>query len=182
MASITPHHILEFWFIEHGPRDWFASNPDFDAKITKQFGDAYPSILAGKHHNWRETAEGRLAEIIVLDQFSRNLFRGTAKAFAADPIALSLAQEAIAVDADQALNQQQRWMLYLPFMHSESLAIHKIAIDLFTKLGLDQVLDYEIRHKDIIERFGRYPHRNAALGRQSTQEELAFLDQPGSSF
>jgi uncharacterized protein (DUF924 family) len=131
---------------------------------------------------WRAEAKGRLAEIIVLDQFSRNMFRGLPLAFASDALALVLAQEAVSAKADALLNPTERCFLYLPFMHSESLRIHEIALELYRNNGLQSNLDFEIRHKQIIERFGRYPHRNSILGRQSTDEEIAFLKQPGSGF
>ena len=124
----------------------------------------------------------RLAEIIVLDQFSRNMHRGTPSAFANDAMALVLAQEAVAAAADQALNATQRSFMYLPFMHSESKLIHQSAEALYRALGQDNNLQFELRHKAIVDRFGRYPHRNAVLGRESSAEEIAFLAQPGSSF
>ena len=131
---------------------------------------------------WRDTPHGRLAEIIVLDQFSRNLFRNSAKAFAQDGMALVLAQEAVRSGADAALMPQERVFLYMPYMHSESAAIHQTAVELFTRNGISDNLDYELKHKAIIDRFGRYPHRNAVLGRTSTPGEIAFLQEPGSSF
>jgi len=130
----------------------------------------------------RDSAEGRLAEIILLDQFSRNLYRNSPLAFACDPLALGLAQEAIRAGVEAELTPVQRSFLYLPFMHSESLAIHQVALQLYERNGLESNLEFERLHKSIIERFGRYPHRNAVLGRQSTAEELAFLQEPGSSF
>ena len=131
---------------------------------------------------WRTSAKGRLAEIIVLDQFSRNMFRDTPLAFASDPLALVLSQEAISIGADEVLTSTQRSFLYMPFMHSESLIIHEAAVQLFTKNGVQSNLDFEMKHKAIIEQFGRYPHRNEILGRESTAEELEFLKQPGSGF
>jgi uncharacterized protein (DUF924 family) len=136
----------------------------------------------GELSAWRDTPHGRLAEIIVLDQFSRNLFRDSPKAFAQDGMALALAQEAVRTGADAQLSAQERVFLYMPYMHSESPAIHETAVQLFTGNGIQGNLDFELKHKAIIERFGRYPHRNALLGRNSTPEELAFLSQPGSSF
>jgi uncharacterized protein (DUF924 family) len=123
-----------------------------------------------------------LAEIIVLDQFSRNMFRDTAMGFAQDGLALVLAQEAVSQGVDQELSLTQRAFLYMPFMHSESLVIHDLAVKFFSQQGMEGNLDFEFRHKAIIEQFGRYPHRNAVLGRQSTPEELEFLKQPGSAF
>jgi uncharacterized protein (DUF924 family) len=127
-------------------------------------------------------AKGRLAEIIILDQFSRNIFRDTPQAFANDPLALALAQEALAVDADKALSPTERSFLYLPFMHSESAEIHKVAVMLYGLPGLEDNLDFELKHQTIIIRFGRYPHRNKILGRESTAEEIEFLKEPGSGF
>ncbi len=126
--------------------------------------------------------KGRLAELIILDQFSRNLYRGTWHAFATDTMALALAQEAVAAEADLALSPEERVFLYMPYMHSESKLIHEVAERLFRENGPKSNYDFELRHKAIIDRFGRYPHRNVMLGRQSTPEELAFLAEPGSSF
>lgn len=131
---------------------------------------------------WRAHPFGRLAEIIVLDQFSRNIYRGTARAFEADSLALALAQEAVATAVAAVLGPDHRSFLYMPYMHSESRRIHEIAVGLFSEAGLEPSLKSEIRHKAIIDRFGRYPHRNAILGRVSSQEELEFLKAPGSSF
>jgi len=131
---------------------------------------------------WRKTAVGRLGEVIVLDQFSRNMFRDTAQAFAYDSLALCLAQEAVSQGVEKELSDKQRPFLFLPFMHSESLAIHDAALQLYTDNGSEGELKFEIKHRDIIEQFGRYPHRNEILGRSSTPEEIEFLTRPGSSF
>jgi uncharacterized protein (DUF924 family) len=138
--------------------------------------------MRGELHAWRSDAQGRLAEVIVLDQFSRNIHRGTAGAFASDPVALVLAQEAVAAGALAALGPQERTFLLMPYMHSESAAIHVDAERLFAQHTPATNLDFERRHKAIIDRFGRYPHRNEVLGRDSTAEEIAFLAGPGSSF
>jgi uncharacterized protein (DUF924 family) len=127
-------------------------------------------------------AKGRLAEVLILDQFSRNLFRDSPLAFAYDPMALALAQEAIVLGADKQLTAQQRSFLYMPYMHSESLAIHTLAVSLFKQNNNPDSLEFEIKHQRIIKRFGRYPHRNAVLSRNSTEEELAFLQQADSAF
>ena len=174
--------VLAFWFDEIEPAQWWRADPAFDAQVRARFGELHRAAVKGELDAWRASARGRLAEVIVLDQFSRNLHRGSALAFAADPMALALAQEAVAAGHDLALPATQRLFLYLPWMHSESPRIHAVAVRLFTALGLPDNLDYELRHKAIIDRFGRYPHRNAALGRSSTAEELAFLREPGSSF
>ena len=174
--------ILEFWFDEITPAQWWKKATAFDRMVAERFGDLHTQAARGELFEWRGTAAGRLAEVIVLDQFSRNMFRDSAAAFACDGMALVLAQEAIAAGAEQALRPVERSFLYMPFMHSESLAIHEIAVRLFERNGIPDNLDFELRHKAIIERFGRYPHRNAALGRESTPEEVEFLRQPGSRF
>ncbi len=182
MTMPNAQDVLDFWFVQSGPTQWFAKDDTFDQQIHQRFADLCQQAHAAELFAWRNTPQGRLAEIIVLDQFSRNLYRDSAQQFAADPMALTLAQEAIAVGADQALSQQQRVFLYMPFMHSESKLIHQHALRLFTDLGIANNLDYEQQHKAIIDRFGRYPHRNAVLGRQSTAQELEFLQQPNSHF
>ncbi len=174
--------VLKFWFEEIEPPQRFMKDENFDRLIVERFADIHQQAARCELYKWRESAHGRLAEIIVLDQFSRNMFRDTSLAFAYDPLALALAQEAVAAGADEALNQQECNFLYMPYMHSESLPIHEVATELFRKNGAEISLEFEYKHKVIIERFGRYPHRNIALGRTSTQEELAFLQQPGSSF
>jgi uncharacterized protein (DUF924 family) len=136
--------------------------------------------VAGELDMWRVSGEGRLAEILVLDQFSRNMFRDKAEAFSADALALCLAQWAVSVKADQEIAKERRSFLYMPYMHSESSTVHEAAVELFRPFP--QTYDYELKHKAIIDRFGRYPHRNAILGRESTVEEAEFLQTPGSSF
>ncbi|MDD4887506.1 MAG: DUF924 domain-containing protein [Thiomonas sp.] len=180
--SLTPDSVIDFWFCEIQPAQWFKSDPLFDALLRERFNTLHAQAVRCELYAWRATPLGRLAEIIVLDQFSRNLFRCDPRAFAADAQALTLAQEVVACGADQALTQQQRTFAYMPYMHSESAAIHVVAETLFRANGLANNLDFELRHKAIIDRFGRYPHRNATLGRESTAEEIEFLQQPGSSF
>jgi len=174
--------VLAFWFEEITPKQWFVRSAEFDAEVQRRFALLNEAAQRSELWAWRRSPEGRLAEVIVLDQFSRNLYRDQARAFASDPMALALAQEAIASGADLALPPERRVFLYMPFMHSESLVIHEEALRLFTALGLPSNLDFERRHQAIIERFGRFPHRNAVLGRPSTPEEIAFLQTPGSSF
>lgn len=174
--------ILEFWFEELKPANWWEKNPRLDDTIRQRFGELHRRAAGGELWHWRSSAEGRLAEIIILDQFSRNLYRDRPEAFAQDGMALVLAQEAISLGLDEELPVVQRSFMYMPFMHSESLAIHDRAVKLFDVPGMESSLDYEHRHRDIILRFGRYPHRNAILGRPSTDEEQQFLRQPGSSF
>jgi uncharacterized protein (DUF924 family)/ketosteroid isomerase-like protein len=174
--------LLQFWFDEIQPAQWWRVDPAFDATLRQRFGALHPAAAVGELAAWRSTPAGRLAEVIVLDQWSRNLHRGTAQAFACDPMALALAQEAVAGGHDAALPPRQRAFLYMPYEHSESRAVHGQAEALFASLGLPDALDYELRHKAIVDRFGRYPHRNQVLGRVSTPEELKFLTEPGSSF
>ena len=174
--------IMDFWFKDIDPAKWWKKDDDFDALLIERFSDIHARASRCELYKWRSQPEGRLAEVIILDQFSRNMFRNSALAFANDSMALALAQEAIACEADLALTPGQRAFLYMPFMHSESLQIHEVAVELFAKNGIKSNLEFEYKHKQIIERFGRYPHRNGILGRQSTAEEIEFLSQPGSSF
>ncbi|MBB2487792.1 DUF924 domain-containing protein [Mitsuaria sp. WAJ17] len=177
-----PQQILDFWFHEIEPRQWWAVDPAFDALLRERFLLLLERAAQAELQDWRRTPQGRLAEVIVLDQFSRNIFRGTPRAFAQDPLALGLAQEAVAAGALASLAPDERSFLLMPFMHSESPRIHEDAERLFAQWAPEGNLDFERRHKAIIDRFGRYPHRNAILGRISTPEELAFLEQPGSRF
>jgi uncharacterized protein (DUF924 family) len=174
--------ILRFWFEEIDHSKWWGKDDDFDKLIIGRFASTHAMAGRCELFEWRTDAHGRLAEIIVLDQFSRNMFRDSPLSFAQDSLALALAQEAISAQADKVLGPIERSFLYMPFMHSESLKIHEVAMDLFQNNGIQSSLDFEIRHKRIIERFGRYPHRNSVLGRESTAEEIEFLKQPGSGF
>jgi uncharacterized protein (DUF924 family) len=174
--------ILTFWFDELKPAQWWRVDTELDSAIHHRFGDVHRAASVGELFEWRESPEGRLAEVIVLDQFSRNMYRGTALAFACDPMALVLAQQAVRVGADLALEPQQRAFLYMPYMHSESAVIHRVAERLFAAQAPADNHKAELQHKAIIDRFGRYPHRNKILGRESTADEIAFLQLPGSSF
>jgi len=174
--------VIRFWFEEAKPAQWFAKDKVFDKLIARRFSHLHEAAGRCELYEWRSNVHGRLAEIIILDQFSRNLFRNKPQAFSNDAMALSLAQEAVFQDLDDQLTISQKQFLYMPFMHSESLIIHDIALRLFNTAGLEDSLEYERRHRRILERFGRYPHRNAALGRKSTDEEKQFLKEPGSHF
>lgn len=174
--------VLDFWFNPETQPFWFAKSDAFDQKLQQQFAATLEQARQCELWTWRDNTEGRLAEIIALDQFSRNIYRDKAASFAQDPLALSLAQEAIRLEMDKDLRPEQRSFLYMPFMHSESKLIHEQALQLFEALGNPINLDFEKKHKVIIDRFGRYPHRNAILGRESTAEELEFLKQPNSHF
>ncbi|GGB78848.1 membrane protein [Marinobacterium zhoushanense] len=174
--------VLAFWFDEIEPASWWKKDETFDRLVEQRFGDLHRQACQGELFAWRRLADGRLAEIILLDQFSRNIHRDKPAAFAQDGMALVLAQEAVSVGADMALSKPKRRFLYMPYMHSESAAIHALAEQLFRSAGSDDSYNYELKHKAVIDRFGRYPHRNAILGRDSTAEEVEFLSQPGSSF
>ncbi|MCE9677806.1 DUF924 domain-containing protein [Shewanella sp. AS1] len=178
----TPDSIINFWFEEIKPTSWFVKDQEFDDLLRRNYSDLLSHAKQGELYFWRNKPQGRLAEIIILDQFSRNIFRDTPDAFSADAMALTLAQEAVANGADTKLPNIQVPFLYMPYMHSESASIHEVAMMLFSREAAKGNLEYERRHKAIIDRFGRYPHRNAILGRESTADELAFLKQAGSSF
>lgn len=179
---LKPQDINNFWFEEIDESMWFKKDPSFDATVKRRFEATRLQAAKGELAQWRMTAEGRLAEIIVLDQFSRNIFRDSARAFESDVVALVIAQEGIALQQDKELPVRKRKFFYMPFMHSESASIHEVAVELFSQPGLEENLAFEKRHKTIIDRFGRYPHRNDVLGRQSSAAEIEFLSQPGSSF
>ena len=174
--------VLSFWFIETSPQHWWKPEPGFDAVVLQRFGELHRAALLGELWRWRVERRGRLAEIIVLDQFPRNMYRGTPPAFAADAMALALAQEAVAGRHDQTLPPLERAFLYMPYQHSESRVIQAESVRLFEALGLPEQLDFARQHKAIIDRFGHFPHRNVIVGRRSTEEELEFLKQPGSGF
>ena len=174
--------IIDFWFSELSPAQWWRVDPAIDQIIAQRFAYLHRAAARCELHEWRNQSLGCLAEIIILDQFSRNLYRDSAQAFAQDSLALTLAQQALVLNMQKDLSPPQKAFLYMPFMHSESQHIHKIALELFSEPGLEQSLRSELQHKAIIDRFGRYPHRNKLLGRSSSPEEIEFLNQPGSSF
>jgi uncharacterized protein (DUF924 family) len=185
--------ILDFWFgapgsPEHGTsRDvWFRKDPAFDEEIRRAFGNAVARALDGEFAAWCATAQGALARVLLLDQFTRNIFRDTARAFAGDALALATAQAAIDAGFDQSLDAFGRWFLYMPFEHAESVEAQRRSLALFAALSRDMgdpgPLEWAQKHADVILRFGRYPHRNDLLGRVSTPEEVAFLAQAGSRF
>lgn len=179
---MRPQDILAFWFGELTPQQHFSKDAALDALIRTRFGATLEAAARGELQPWRTDAPGRLAEILVLDQFPRNIHRDTPRAFACDALALNLARELVAQGLDRELPPPQRAFAYMPYMHSEDLAAHTEALPLFSQPGLEHNLPSLHRHTAIIRRFGRYPHRNAVLGRTSTPEELSFLQQPGSSF
>lgn len=172
--------IIDFWFEELTPEQWYKTDEALDLKITEKYIALHASVVAGELSYWRIEPMGRLAEIIVIDQFSRNIYRDDPKSFIYDSMALVLAQECIRGEHHKKFNPEFRQFLYMPFMHSESKIIHNTALLLFSEKGLEENLDYELKHKEIIERFGRFPHRNEILGRQSTLEEIQYLKENGS--
>ena len=186
--------VLDFWFLPpdhpgHGQAraQWFRKDEGFDAQIRTRFGALIDAAIAGGLRAWDATPHGALARLIVLDQFTRNVHRGTPRAFAGDSQALALAASMTQQGLDRQLAPMLRAFAYLPFEHAEDLAMQARAVELFQRLaqaqpGFESMLDYAERHQEVIARFGRFPHRNAILGRTSTPQELEFLRQPGSSF
>jgi uncharacterized protein (DUF924 family) len=194
----SPEDVLSFWFGPPGSAPlaraerWFALDPAFDEEVRERFEGLVASAAAGALEAWRESPPGAVALVLVLDQFPRNLYRGSARAFACDAAALDVCLDAQSRGFDRALAPVERWFLYLPLMHAESPAHQQRSVALFEALAaetpppvgdaLAEAADFARRHRDVIARFGRFPHRNGALGRASTPEEIAFLEQPGSSF
>lgn len=178
-----PKTVLAFWFVEHGPDDWFSARPAFDAEVAARFGDTLAAAARCELWAWRTTPRGRLAEIVVLDQFSRQVLRGRAEAFAADPLALALSQEAVAAGALAELGEAERQFLLMPFMHAESLFVQEESVRLFSAHCPEATAHFARAHRDTIARFGRFPMRNATLGRESTPEERDYvLAQAGRMF
>jgi uncharacterized protein (DUF924 family) len=202
MQDALPQSIVDFWFVPRAgesvtgepatPRGrvtrdvWFRKDDAFDAEIRERFHVALAAGIAGAFGHWCREPLGCLARVVLLDQFTRNAFRGTPRAFAGDPAALATTELALERGFHRALAPQERWFLYMPFEHAESLAEQDRGVALFEALagetGLDAQLPWAIRHRDVIRRFGRFPHRNEILGRASTEEEIAFLKEPGSRF
>jgi uncharacterized protein (DUF924 family) len=188
----TPREVLDFWFSEHAKQHWWVKNAAFDEEIRTRFSGAVDEALEGGYSEWTSDSDGALALVILLDQFTRNLFRGSPRSFAGDARALEIAERAIRNHFDEAQPLERRSFLYMPYQHAESLDAQKRAIELFerwveahdasSRSDAEGDLTFARRHEEIIRRFGRFPHRNAVLGRTSTPEEVAFLKEPGSSF
>ena len=174
--------VIDFWFEELDPSDWWKKDEKLDQTIKDRFLPTHQAAINCELNEWRTQALGRLAEILVIDQFSRNIYRDRPESFLHENLALALSQEAVNGNHDKDLTAKQKAFLYMPYMHSESKVIHEQAVKLFEQPGLESNLDFELKHKVIIDRFGRYPHRNKVLGRPSTKEEIEFLKQPNSSF
>jgi len=201
LEPITAATIIGFWFgnadedtaiAQAQQKLWWSKNGGVDADIRKRFGDLAETAATGKLDQWAQDARGRLALILLFDQFPRNMYRDTPRAFAYDPLAEKLALEGIAAGADRSLRAIERVFFYLPLEHSESTELQERCVALFTALaaGVPEAdrktftgyVDYAVRHRDVIHRFGRFPHRNRILGRAPSPEEIIFLKQPGSSF
>lgn len=174
--------VLAFWFEELAPQQHFAKDLALDQLIKQRFLPLLESAVQSELWLWRRTSVGRLAEVILLDQFSRNIYRDQPQSFASDPLSLCLAQEAVAAGVDQQLEADQKTFLYMPYMHSESAVVQAQSTQLFNQKGMERNFQFAVKHREIIDRFGRFPHRNEVLGRQSTPAEIEFLRQPGSSF
>ena len=184
MSSAIQDHqgVLDFWFDPESKPYWFKQSDAFDQAVAERLGSLHARARAGEIDGWAVEPGGLLALVILLDQVPRNLQRGTPEAFACDAKALALARLAVDQRMDQGLDVDQRAFLYLPFEHAEDLADQERAVALFRELGNATYLDFAIRHRDVIARFGRFPHRNAILGRESSAAERQFLETPGSSF
>jgi uncharacterized protein (DUF924 family) len=182
MTTAPIDDLLAFWFAPENRERWFTPDPAFDAEIARRFAPLIADAMAGRLAGWVDEPRGALALCLLLDQFPRHVWRGTPRTFAGAAQARDVARAALEMGHDRALAPEERHFLYLPFEHSESLADQERCVVLMGTLGDAEWLDYAVRHRDIIARFGRFPHRNAILGRPSTAEEVAFLQQPGSSF
>lgn len=175
--------VLDFWFQEAGPAKWFGGGPDFDRQVAERLGPLHAQATAGQFDGWAAKAEGGLALCILLDQVPRNIFRDTPRAFASDAKALSIARDLVARGLDMALPDDDRAFIYLPFEHAESLEDQRQSVRLFASRTLNpSFLDYACKHLVVIAEFGRFPHRNAILGRASTPAELDYLARPGAGF
>jgi uncharacterized protein (DUF924 family) len=183
MSADWVARVIEFWFFELTPKAWFEKNQEVDRAIRDRFLPTYERVSRQSHSDeLLADADTALAALVVLDQFPRNMFRGTPRSFEADPRALALAGHALSAGYDQAVDVSRRIFFYLPFEHSENLADQEKSVALFGRLGDANYLRYAHAHHEVIIRFGRFPHRNAILGRTSTPDEVAFLQTPGSSF
>jgi uncharacterized protein (DUF924 family) len=181
-AICTPQEVYSFWFEKCGREDWFTSSPGLDEEMKRQFRDTHLQLASGPSDQWRATPANRLALVVVLDQFPRNIYRGTALAFATDGLARAEAELALECGDDKQVPEAFRLFFYLPFEHAEDIALQDRAVALFADLGDEQYLDYAQRHRAVIATHGRFPHRNQALGRRSTAAELQYLAETGAGF
>lgn len=182
VAKAKPDHVLHFWFETLRPEDWYRSDEGLDDFVREKMGALHDLAEQGALEHWQETPEGALALIILLDQVPRNIHRNTTRAFASDDKARAVLAAALEGGLDKRLTRRKQVFMYLPLMHCEDMAGQEQSVRLFTALGKERNLDYAIRHRDVIRRYGRFPHRNAILGRESTALEQEYLDQPGAGF
>jgi uncharacterized protein (DUF924 family) len=179
--NLTPRDIIKFWFEDTKPEQWFKKDEQFDRELTIKYAELHEDIISDKKNVWMNDANGSLALILVLDQFSRNMFRDTPKAFKSDKFALKIAKNAIEKGFDKKVTEEKKQFFYMPFMHSESIKEQETCVELFTQLAkdqgkdIDEVTDYAVQHRFIIRKFQRFPHRNIILGRESTFVEKEFL-------
>jgi uncharacterized protein (DUF924 family) len=173
---MQPKDVINFWFADEVSKKWFNSTPEFDAEIKQRFESVWQDARQNRLSDWENTAEGALALVIVLDQFPLNMFRGQPQSFATEAMSRQVSQRAIEQGFDKQLQDKQRAFMYLPFMHSESPEDQTTSVRLFKEAGLNDNLHWAKHHQDIVARFGRFPHRNAILGRESSVEELQWLD------
>lgn len=181
-VHVKAEEVLGFWFDGLMPEQWFAKSEGIDREIGDLFEALRLAVLENKATGWRDDPRTLLAAVILLDQFSRNVHRGTPEAFAADPLAQELASLAVERGWDRDMPPEQRQFLYLPFEHAESRALQAVSLNCFEALGQEEALDYARQHAEVIARYGRFPSRNAALGRESTEEEKEYLAQPGAGW
>ncbi len=181
-ANSKPDQVLLFWFETLRPKDWYRSDAGLDDFVREKMGALHDLAVQGALEHWQEAPEGALALIILLDQVPRNIHRGGPRAFASDEKARDVLAHALREGHEKRLTKRKRVFLYLPLMHSEALAEQEQSVALFRALGIENNLDYAVRHHDVIKRFGRFPHRNATLDRESSAEEQEYLDQPGAGF
>lgn len=174
--------ILAFWFVEHGRPDWFQGGPAFDVLVRDRFEAAHRNALASRYDAWLGAPSSALALVLALDQFPRNIYRGKPQAFAADGKALAMAKAALVLGHDRDMTGDERKFLYMPFMHSERVAEQERCCELMRELGDEEAADYADRHLQVIQKFGRFPHRNPILRRRNTEAEEAYLAQPGAGF
>ena len=174
VQTAEPGEVVSFW-LGQSEKVWFTADPDFDEKVKRRFGEQVELAKSGAFDHWADSAEGALALVILLDQMTRNIYRDSPEMFAADGKALAVAKKAIERGFDRELSKDKRRWLYMPFMHSEDLADQERSIELFTLAELSKSVPFAVDHAEIIRRFGRFPHRNESLGRQTTPEEAAFL-------
>jgi len=181
-VHVKAEEVLGFWFEGLMPEQWFARSDELDRMIEERFETLRREVLANRADGWRDEPRALLAAVILLDQFSRNVHRGTPEAFAADPVAQELASLAVERGWDRDMTKAQRQFLYLPFEHAESRELQAVSLSCFAALGQEEALDYARQHAEVIARYGRFPSRNAALGRASTPEEEEYLRQPGAGW